>query len=49
MNDLVEVTTFAKRYAKAWWSQDPERVAAFFDAPKVAERGRQRFAAALAE
>ena len=34
MNDLVEVTTFAKRYAKAWCSQDPESVAAFF-----AERG----------
>ena len=34
MNDLVEVTTFAKRYAKAWCSQDPEKVAAFF-----AERG----------
>src|SRR6266480_2391464 len=30
MNDLVEVTTFAKRYAKAWCSQDPESVAAFF-------------------
>jgi steroid delta-isomerase-like uncharacterized protein len=34
MNDLVEVTTFAKRYAKAWCSQNPESVAAFF-----AERG----------
>jgi len=34
MNDLVELTTFAKRYAKAWCSQDPESVAAFF-----AERG----------
>ena len=34
MNDLVRVTTFAKRYAKAWCSQDPEKVAAFF-----AERG----------
>jgi uncharacterized protein (TIGR02246 family) len=34
MNDLVEVTTFAKRYAKAWCSQDPQKVAAFF-----AERG----------
>jgi predicted ester cyclase len=30
MNDLVEVTTFAKRYAKAWCSQNPESVAAFF-------------------
>jgi len=34
MNDLVRVTTFAKRYAKAWCSQNPESVAAFF-----AERG----------
>ena len=34
MNDLVEVATFAKRYANAWCSQDPEKVAAFF-----AERG----------
>ena len=30
MNDLVKITTFAKRYAKAWCSQDPEKVAAFF-------------------
>jgi uncharacterized protein (TIGR02246 family) len=34
MNDLAKATTFAKRYAEAWCSQDPERVAAFF-----AERG----------
>src|SRR5437016_11079993 len=34
MNDLVEVTTFAKRYAKALCSQNPKSVAAFF-----AERG----------
>lgn len=30
MNDLVELTTFAKRYAEAWCSQNPESVAAFF-------------------
>ena len=30
MNDLAEVTTFARRYAKAWCNQDPESVAAFF-------------------
>ena len=30
MNDLVELTTFAKRYAEAWRSQNPESVAAFF-------------------
>ena len=29
MNDLVEVTTFAKRYAEAWCSQNPENVSAF--------------------
>ena len=29
-----ELTVFAQRYAKAWCSQDPEKVAAFF-----AERG----------
>jgi steroid delta-isomerase-like uncharacterized protein len=34
MNDLAEITEFAKRYAEAWCSQDPEKVAAFF-----AERG----------
>src|SRR5438477_3419995 len=34
MNDLAKITTFAKRYAEAWCSQDPEKVAAFF-----AERG----------
>ena len=34
MNDLAEITEFAKRYAKAWCSQNPESVAAFF-----AERG----------
>jgi len=34
MNDLAQVTAFAKRYAKAWCSQNPEKVAAFF-----AERG----------
>ncbi len=34
MNDLAEITEFAKRYAKAWCSQNPENVAAFF-----AERG----------
>ena len=34
MNDLAEITEFAKRYAKAWSSQNPESVAAFF-----AERG----------
>jgi uncharacterized protein (TIGR02246 family) len=32
VNDLAEVTTFARRYAKAWCSQDPESVAAFFAA-----------------
>jgi predicted ester cyclase len=34
MNDLAELITFAKRYAEAWCSQKPEKVAAFF-----AERG----------
>jgi hypothetical protein len=34
MNDLPELITFARRYAKAWCSQNPESVAAFF-----AERG----------
>jgi uncharacterized protein (TIGR02246 family) len=34
MNDLAEITEFAKRYAKAWCSQNPDSVAAFF-----AERG----------
>jgi uncharacterized protein (TIGR02246 family) len=30
MNDLAELTKFATRYAKAWCSQNPESVAAFF-------------------
>src|SRR6266852_5501160 len=30
MNDLAELTRFAKRYAEAWCSQNPESVAAFF-------------------
>jgi uncharacterized protein (TIGR02246 family) len=30
MNDLAEVTKFAKRYAEAWCSQDPQSVAAFY-------------------
>ena len=30
MNDLAELTEFAKRYAEAWCSQNPESVAAFF-------------------
>jgi steroid delta-isomerase-like uncharacterized protein len=30
MNDLATLTTFAKRYAEAWCSQNPESVAAFF-------------------
>jgi predicted ester cyclase len=30
MNDLAEITAFAKRYAKAWCNQNPEGVAAFF-------------------
>ena len=30
MDDLAEVTKFATRYAKAWCSQNPESVAAFF-------------------
>ena len=30
MNDLAELTMFAQRYAKAWCSQNPESVAAFF-------------------
>jgi uncharacterized protein (TIGR02246 family) len=30
MNDLAQVTAFAKRYAEAWCSQNPESVAAFF-------------------
>jgi uncharacterized protein (TIGR02246 family) len=34
MNDLAELDKFAQRYAKAWCSQNPQSVAAFF-----AERG----------
>ena len=34
MNDCAELDKFAQRYAKAWCSQNPESVAAFF-----AERG----------
>ena len=30
MNDLAKITTFAKRYAEAWCSQNPESLAAFF-------------------
>src|SRR5438132_1598062 len=30
MNDLAELSDFAKRYAEAWCSQDPDKVAAFF-------------------
>jgi len=30
VNDLAKITTFAKRYAEAWCSQNPEHVAAFF-------------------
>ena len=30
MNDLAKIITFAKRYAEAWHSQNPESVAAFF-------------------
>ena len=30
MNDPAKITTFAKRYAEAWGSQNPESVAAFF-------------------
>ena len=30
MNDLAGLTMFAKRYAEAWCSQNPEIVAAFF-------------------
>ena len=30
MNDLTVLKKFAKRYAEAWGSQDPENVAAFF-------------------
>ena len=30
MNDLAKIITFAKRYAEAWCSQNPESVAAFF-------------------
>ena len=30
MNDLAKMTTFAKQYAEAWRSQNPESVAAFF-------------------
>jgi predicted ester cyclase len=37
MNDPAELTKFAQRYAKAWCSQDPEKVAAFF-----AQRGSIR-------
>ena len=30
MRDLAELTEFAKRYADAWCSHDPEKVAAFY-------------------
>ena len=30
MNDQAELTKFAQRYAEAWCSQDPEKVAAFY-------------------
>jgi predicted ester cyclase len=30
MNDLANLTTFAKRYAEAWCSQHPQSVAAFY-------------------
>ena len=30
VNDLAKITTFAKRYASAWCSQNPESVAEFF-------------------
>jgi hypothetical protein len=30
MNDLAELTKFTTRYAKGWYSQNPESVAAFF-------------------
>src|SRR5437016_1557582 len=30
MSDLAELKKFAKRYAEAWCSQNPEKVAAFF-------------------
>ena len=30
MNDLAELRAFAKRYAEAWCSHDPEKVAAFY-------------------
>jgi steroid delta-isomerase-like uncharacterized protein len=30
MNDLAKTATFAKRYAEAWCSQNPDSVAAFF-------------------
>ena len=30
MSDLAKTITFAKRYAEAWCSQNPENVAAFF-------------------
>ena len=30
VNDLAKITKFAKRYAEAWCSQNPESVAAFF-------------------
>ena len=30
MNDLTELAQFAERYAQAWCSHDPEKVAAFF-------------------
>ena len=30
MNDLTELAQFAQRYAQAWCSHDPEKVATFF-------------------
>jgi hypothetical protein len=30
MNDLIDLKNFAKQYADAWCSQNPQNVAAFF-------------------
>src|SRR5580765_8465268 len=30
MNELFDLTDFANRYAKAWCSHDPEKIAAFY-------------------
>lgn len=35
-----ELDAFAKRYAEAWCSRDPQRVASFFAEGRLAQRQR---------